>query len=293
MEAETAAAAARQRQEEAEKARAKATEAEAADVPAAEQAELRKKAAAAVAKANAARDKAIEAAEHAGLEQPDLEPLAPDAMPRRGLARKADGTPTTKTQRNFTDPESHLMQTGGSYLQGYNCQLAVDSDHQVIVAVGVSNQPPDTEHLEPMLKRIAASAGALPDVMTMDVGYWSEENANTCTDQGIDAYIATGRLPHGQPPPPKRGPIPRDADAKARMARKLRSKKGSRIYAQRKAIVEPVNGQIKEARSLRRFLLRGLEKVDCEWHLIAATHNLLKLFRFQRSQQQAWVAATG
>jgi hypothetical protein len=227
------------------------------------------------------------------VEPPDLEPLAADAMPRRGLARKADGTPTNKTQRNFTDPDSHLMQSGGTYQQGYNCQLAVDADHQVIVAVGVSNQPPDAEHLEPMLERIAASAGELPDVMTMDAGYWSEDNANACADQGIVAYIATGRLPHGQLPPPKRGPIPRDADAKARMARKLRSKKGSRIYAQRKAIVEPVNGQIKEARGLRRFLLRGLEKVDGEWHLIAATHNLLKLFRFRRAQQQVLMAATG
>jgi hypothetical protein len=103
----------------------------------------------------------------------------------------------------------------------------------------------------------------------------------------------TGRMPHGQPPPPKRGPIPRDADAKARMARKIRSKRGSRIYAQRKAIVEPVNGQIKEARGLRRFLLRGLGKVDGEWHLIATTHNLLKLFRFRRSQRPVLMAATG
>jgi hypothetical protein len=292
MEAETAAAAARQRQEEAEKARAKATEAEAADAPSAEQAELRKKAVAAATKANAARNKAIEAAEHAGLEPPDLEPLAPDAMPRRGLARKADGTPTPKTQRNFTDPDSHLMQSGGSYLQGYNCQVAVDSDHQVIVAVGVSNQPPDIEHLEPMLERIVASAGARPDVMTLDAGYWSEDNAKACADKGIDAYIATGRLPHGQPPPPRRGPLPKDADEKTRMARKLRSKQGSAIYAQRKAIVEPVNGQIKEGRGLRRFLLRGLEKVDGEWHLIAATHNLLKLFRFQRTHQ-VLMAATG
>jgi len=94
------------------------------------------------------------------------------------------------------------MQSGGSYLQGYNCQLAVDSDHQVIVAVGVSNQPPDVEHLEPMLQRIAASA-----------------------DQGIDAHIATGRLPHGKPLPPKRGRMPKDADAKTRMVRKLRSKR--------------------------------------------------------------------
>ena len=81
-------------------------------------------------------------------------------MPRRGLARTADGTPTLKTQRNLTDPDSHLMQSGGSYLQGFNCQVTVDSDHQVIVAVGVSNHPPDTEHLEPMLDRIVASASA-------------------------------------------------------------------------------------------------------------------------------------
>jgi transposase len=292
MEAETAAAAARQREKEAKAAVAKAAAAQQAEAPAAEQAELNKKAEAAAAKARDAIDHATEAAVIAGVEV-DLESLAADAMPRRGLARRADGTPTAKTQRNFTDPDSHLMQSGGSYLQGYNCQVAVDSDHQVIVAVGVSNQPPDVEHLEPMLERIAATAGALPDVMTMDAGFWSEDNAKACADQGIDAHIATGRLSHGKPPPPKRGPLPKDADERTRMARKLRSKKGSKIYAQRKAIVEPVNGQIKEARGLRRFLLRGLEKVDGEWHLIAATHNLLKLFRYRRSQQQELMAATG
>jgi transposase len=292
MEAETAAAAARQREKEAKAAVAKAAAAQQAEAPAAEQAELNKKAEAAAAKARDAIDHATEAAVIAGVEV-DLESLAADAMPRRGLARRADGTPTAKTQRNFTDPDSHLMQSGGSYLQGYNCQVAVDSDHQVIVAVGVSNQTPDVEHLEPMLERIAATAGALPDVMTMDAGFWSEDNAKACADQGIDAHIATGRLSHGKPPPPKRGPLPKDADERTRMARKLRSKKGSKIYAQRKAIVEPVNGQIKEARGLRRFLLRGLEKVDGEWHLIAATHNLLKLFRYRRSQQQELMAATG
>jgi hypothetical protein len=127
----------------------------------------------------------------------------------------------------------------------------------------------------------------------MDAGYWSEENAMACADQGIDANIASGRLPHGQPPPPKRGPLPRHTDAKTRMACKLRSKQGAAIYAQRKAIVEPVNGQIKEAKGLRRFLLRGLEKVDGEWNLIAFTHNLLKLLRYRRSQQQELRAATG
>jgi hypothetical protein len=129
-------------------------------------------------------------------------------------------------------------------------------------------------------------------MMTMDAGYSSEDNAKACADQGIDAYIDTGRLPHDQPPPPRWGPMPKDADLKARMARKLKSKKGARIYAQLMAIVKSVNGQIKEARGLRRFLLRGLEKADAEWHLNASTHNLLKLFRYTRTQQQGLAAAT-
>ncbi|MCP9840450.1 hypothetical protein KBY93_07340 [Synechococcus sp. J7-Johnson] len=89
------------------------------------------------------------------MEPWDLEPLVADAMPLLGLARKADGTPTTKSQRNHrcaegftnTDSESRLMQSGRSYLQGYNCQVAFESDNKVTVAVGVSNQLPDEEHL--------------------------------------------------------------------------------------------------------------------------------------------------
>jgi hypothetical protein len=180
MEAETAAAAARQRQEEAEEARAKAPADQGSEASPAEQADLNRKAAVATAKAKAAREKAIEAAESAGVELPDLEPLAADAMPRRGLARKADSTPTKASQRNFTDAERLLMKTDGHFIQGYNCQLVVDRDHQVIVAVGVSNQPPDFEHLEPMLERIATTAGALPDMMTMGAGYWTDENAKAC-----------------------------------------------------------------------------------------------------------------
>lgn len=212
-------------------------------------------------------------------------------MQRRDSGR-CQGLNSTELPLGASQPlngYSHLMQSGGTYLQGYNCQLAVDSDHQVIVVVGMSNQPPDVEHLEPILERIASHAGARPDVMTLDAGYWSEDNARICADQGIDAYIATGRLPHGQPPPPKRGPLPKDANARTRMACKLRSKKGSATYAQHKAIVEPLNGQIKEARRLQR----GLEKVDGESRLIAPTHNLLNLFHYRRLQQQELMAATG
>jgi hypothetical protein len=82
-------------------------------------------------------------------------------MPQRGLAHRADGSPKASTQRNFTDPDSHIMKSDGNMLQGYNCKAAVDDDHQVIVAMGVSNQPPDVEQLEPMLERTIANTGCL------------------------------------------------------------------------------------------------------------------------------------
>lgn len=128
--------------------------------------------------------------------------------------------------------------------------------------------------------------------MMIDSGCRSEDNAKVCSDQGIDTYIDTYCLPHGQLLPPKRGPLPRDADARTRMACKPGINKGSAIYDQRKAIIDPMNVQIKEARRLRRFVLRCLKKVDGEWHLIVSTHNLLNLFWYRRSQQHALVGAT-
>jgi IS5 family transposase len=221
-------------------------------------------------------------------------------MPYRGLAHRADGSPTTKTQRNhrcaegcaYTDPDSHIVKSDGNVLQGYNCQAVVDGDHQVIVAMGVSNQPPDVEHLVPMLERTIANTSQVPKTLIADAGYWSEDNAKACEDRGVDPHIATGRLPHGQPPPPIHGPIPKDLDAKGRMARKLRKKAGREIYARRKTIVEPVFGQTKESRGLRRFLLRGLEKVNGEWLLWGTTHNLNKLWRFLK-QRKLQAMATG
>jgi len=144
--------------------------------------------------------------------------------------------PNLAAQRNFTDPDSHIMKSGGNVLQGYNCQSVVDGDHQVIVAMGVSNQPPDVEHLVPMLDRTIASTSQVPKTLIADAGYWSEDNAKASEERGVDPHIATGRLPHGKPPPPIVGPIHKDLDAKGRMARKLRKKQGKKIYARCKTI---------------------------------------------------------
>ena len=164
-------------------------------------------------------------------------------------------------------------------MQGYNAQAAVDGDHQVIVAIGVSNQPSDAVHLLPMLERIEANTGERPDALIADAGYCSTTNLEACEVKGLQAYISTSRQQHGQRPKPSRGRAPKNLDARGRMERKLRSKAGQAIYALRKTIVEPVFGQIKGARGLDRFRLRGLENVNGEWALMATTHNLLKLFR--------------
>jgi hypothetical protein len=203
----------------------------------------------------------------------------PLAMPSRNLPTNAAGDPKGNAQRNFTDPDSHILKGGDGWIQGYNCQAAVDGDHQIIVAVGVSNQASDAPHLEPMLERIVANTGQLPKAMITDAGYCSTANIEASEKRGLDAYYSTARQQHGKRPRPSRGPAPRDLDARGRMDRKLRSKAGQAIYALRKTIVEPVFGQIKGARGLDCFLLRGLEKVNGEWALMATTHNIGKLHR--------------
>jgi transposase len=294
MEAEAAAAAARDRAKQATAAEAAAADALAEEhADASEQQKLRDKADRSRKKAEAAKDLAIEKAQEAGLDPDGLDPQPADAMPQRGLAHRSDGSPKASTQRNFTDPDSHIMKSDGNMLQGYNCQAAVDGDHQVIVAMGVSNQPPDVEHLEPMLERTIANTGACPETFIADAGYWSEDNVSACEKRGADPHISTGREKHGQPPPPICGPIPKGLDAKGKMARKLRKKEGREIYAKRKTIVEPVFGQTKEARGLRRFLLRGLEKVNSEWTIWGMTHNLNKLWRYLKQQRCQEAMATG
>ena len=297
LEAEAAAAAARDRAKQAAEAEAAvadaAAAADAAVADASEQQKLAGKAAKAQEKAEAAKELAIEKAQEAGLEPEGLDPQPADAMPYRGLAHQADGSPTAAAQRNYTDPDSHIMKSDGNLLQGYNCQAAVDGDHQVIEAMGVSNQPPDPEHLVPMLERTMTNTTQAPRRFIADAGYWSEDNVSACEKRGTDPHIATGRLPHGQPLPPIFGPIPKGLDAKGKMARKLRKKEGREIYARRKTIVEPVFGQTKEARGLRRFLLRGLAKVNGEWMLWGTTHNLNKLWRHLKKQRLQEAMATG
>jgi transposase len=220
------------------------------------------------------------------------EALAKEGKKRRGRKPKdPDDTPKPDAQRNFTDPESRIMKDGASksFEQAYNCQAAVDETAQIIVAANVTQQTNDKQQVKPLIENIKENTGGKkPGKASADSGYYSEGNIKYLHDENIDPYIATGRLKHSeQPPPAPRGPIPKSATAKQRMARKLRTVKGRGTYKKRKQIVEPVFGQIKEARGFRRFSLRGLDNVNAEWNLVCLTHNLLKVFRSGLTRQTA------
>ena len=169
------------------------------------------------------------------------------------------------------------MVRSGVFLQAYNAQIAV-SESQIIVAHAVTNQAPDQEHLGPMLQRVREACGRYPDITTADSGYLSESNMATCEAHGVDAYIAVRRKGEDHAHL-GRLPMTRAQDARWQMHQKVTSPQGQSIYARRKVIVEPVFGQIKEARRFRRFSLRGLAKVASEWAIVCLCHNLLKLYR--------------
>ena len=226
-----------------------------------------------------------EAAERETARRGELE--AEGKTPRRPPDGRDPFKPRPKAQRNFTDPESKIMKTAdGAFHQCFNGQAIVDSVAQVILAAELSDEAPDARQLEPALEQLAENLEAidaeLPDgaAMTADAGYFSEDNVRITSEHGLDAHIATGRFKHTEPPPPApRGPIAKHATAKQRMARKLATKQGRAIYARRKAIVEPVFGQLQTVQDARQLLLRGKPAARAQWRFHCAIHNLLKLHR--------------
>ncbi|MEK7992325.1 MAG: IS1182 family transposase [Planctomycetota bacterium] len=205
--------------------------------------------------------------------------------PRGAKPQEPDPKPKDKAQKNFTDPDSRIMPRPGdrlSFMQAYNCQAAVDGKAQIIVAADVAQSTNDSRQAQPMLRQVKANTGKTPSKASMDAGYFSADNVEGLKKLRIEGFIPPERQKHEQPlPAAPRGRISTGSTLKDRMRRKLQTKRGRAIYAKRKTIVEPVFGQIKQARGFRQFLLRGLEKVKAEWALICATHNLLKLWRQQ------------
>jgi len=214
-----------------------------------------------------------------------------------GQAAARAARPKPKAQANFTDPESRIMKNSdGAYIQAYNAQAVVDDAQQIITAADVTDCASDAPSYTPMLDQSAANTGTHPDQALLDAGYCSDANLDAAaqrqTEHGTETFMATGRLAHDeQVPPAPRGRIPASATPKQRMARKLHTKPGRAAYRHRKAIVEPVFGQIITCQNGRNLLLRGKDAARAEWRLLAACHNLLKIFR--HSAVSGLAAATG
>lgn len=177
-------------------------------------------------------------------------------------------TPKPRDQKNFTDPDSRLMVDGssGAFVQAYNAHAAVDGRDQIIVAASVTQAANDKQAFRPLLAQVEAHLGGLPEKVSADSGFFSCHNLSDPRLLGVSLYV-----------PPERQ-VTKLPLAQA-MREKLASEEGSAVYRKRKAIVEPVFGQIKQGRGFRRFSFRGVAAVGHEWQLICLTHNLLKLFR--------------
>src|SRR6266478_651902 len=165
--------------------------------------------------------------------------------------------PSDKAQRNFTDPDSRVMPTKNGFIQGYNAQAAVDGAHQIIVAHTLTNSPSDQAQLAPLLDAMKA-------------------NLRTLIRRRIEGYVATGRQKHGTKAATTKRKL-KSGTLIARMSTKLKRAGYRSRYRLRKQIVEPVFGQIKQARGFRQFLLRSIDKVKAEWAMICIAHNLAKL----------------
>jgi len=186
--------------------------------------------------------------------------------------KKEFGQPREKAQDNFTDPESRIMKAGNAFEQSYNAQACVDEEHQIIVAVGVTNSAADNAQLIPMIEATEAVVEQIPGQILADAGYRSEANFEHLERNNIDGVIAMGR--EGKP---DKVPVSTANQATLRMKEKLKTADGAAAYRRRKVIVEPVFGWIKRVLGFRQFSFRGLTRNNAEWHLVCLAMNLRRM----------------
>ena len=218
-------------------------------------AELANRARRAAAMATARASIEAEAADRAAV-RPRRRPGPVGMMMRMPPGRVMPPLPRRyPSPRPSADPDARIMKTAdGSYHYCYNGQAVVDKDHQVIIATELNNTAVDVRQLVPMVQNVRETLGAMPGKWSADAGYCSAANLEHVRDLeaggSTEFFISTRRMKHGRPVPESpRGRIPADATLAERMARKLKTKKGKTVYARRKAIVEPVFGQIKPGKA--------------------------------------------
>ena len=185
--------------------------------------------------------------------------------------------PEPEGRVNTTDLDSRPVKTHRGFIQGYNAQ-AVATKEQVIVSCDLTQSSVDGGQLTPMIDAARANLEAIgasaPKTVLADAGYWAKTQIKGLEKRGIEALIPPEG--HARTKPPTKG---KRSGPYAQMREKLRSDRGSDLYRQRQTIIEPVFAHTKVIRGADRFQRRGLAACRAEWRLIAATHNLLKLWR--------------
>src|ERR1700729_3482637 len=166
--------------------------------------------------------------------------------------------PDPKAQRNFTDPDSRIMKSKEGFVRAYNAQAAVDAEAQIIVAHELTQSAVDCGQLVAMTDAIENNLGRKPEQASADSGYCSEPNLKALVARGIDGYVAPGRAQH---PTAANGKV--GGPLTQLMRKKIDDSGFETPYRLRKQVVEPVFGQIKQARGFRQFLLRGVK--NAEW----------------------------
>ena len=224
---------------------------------------------AAIRAAKARLEAAARAADDARGRQPGQ-----DRNPKGGPPyKRAYGEPDEKAQSNFTDPESSIMKTSNEgFQQCYNAQVAVDGEHQLVVATGLTANASDQGELPVLLDTVNETFDAQPATVLADAGYCNERDLTDLEQRGIDGYVAAGR--EGKQAATRNL---EEHPATGRMIDKLKTKAGRAVYAQRKWLSEAPNGWIKHVLGFRRFSLRGLAKARCEWHLVCLALNVKRL----------------
>ena len=195
-------------------------------------------------------------------EKSDSEPLESDG---------SAGVPKEKDQENFTDPDSRIMKDKNGFQQDYNAQIAVDAEHQIIVANELTNCASDSRELIPVIEATEKNTNSKVGVVLADAGYKSEENFEKLEEKEIDAYVALGKEGKSA----KRNK--KELVATGRMRDRMSKKRSRKAYKKREHIVEPVFGWIKSAIGFRMFSLRRHRKVAGEWSLVCLAINLRRM----------------
>jgi len=184
-------------------------------------------------------------------------------------------------QISSTDPESRFLRSREGWQLGYSAEIAVSADH-LIVAERVTQNASDNASLLPLVDEASRQCRGRPQRVSADTGFFSLQNLHGLREREIDGYVPDANLSYelkgkGRAQGIGRSRHLRDP-AHRQMRQKLRDPTGRNLYAQRKAIVEPVFGVLKQQRGLRQFRLRGLHRVGIEFTLAALGYNLSRLY---------------